>query len=119
MAEKQDEIDTLIDKINNIEKENNNLKDELNFIENSKSAIDIKLVKEPNTIEYANNYADEEINKDKIIEDFLNIYELKTTEFNKMKKECGIDPKIKDKKEIAKKILIYRKTNISLSEELN
>lgn len=119
MAEKQDEIDTLNDKINNIQKENNNLKDELNFIENSKSAIDIKSFEEPNTIEYANNYTNEEINKDKIIEDFLHIYELKTAEFNKMKKECGIDTKIKDKKEITKKILIYRKTNISLSEELN
>lgn len=119
MREKQDEIDTLNDKINNIEKENNNLKDELKFIENSKSAIDIKLLKEPNTIEYANNHTDEEINKDKIIEDFLHIYELKTAEFNKIKKECGIDTKIKDKKEITKKILIYLKTNISLSEELN
>ena len=115
------EAELLNNELNNLNVINTEL---LNELENIKKSISPKIINKD--VIAIDSLQDDDFNKnvhqhdnEEYLNSFIKLYELKSTEFNKIKKECEISPKIKDKKEIIKEIISVLNNNSLLKDKLN
>lgn len=115
------EVELLNNELNNSNVINAKL---LNELENLKKSISPKITNKDLIL--IDSLPDDDFNKnvnqhdnEEYLNSFIKLYELKSTEFNKIKKECEISPKIKDKKEIIKEIISILNNNSLLKDKLN
>lgn len=115
------EVELLNNELNNSNVINAKL---LNELENLKKSISPKITNKDVIV--IDSLPDDDFNKnvnqhdnEEYLNSFIKLYELKSTEFNKIKKECEISPKIKDKKEIIKEIISILNNNSLLKDKLN
>jgi len=117
----KNEIELLYNEINNLNKTNKDLSDGLENINNSKSSKKLRIDIIPNA-PLSNNNFDENLsryNNDEYLDIFINLYELKAADFNKIKKECEVNPKIKNKRLIINEIISKINNNSLLKDKLN
>ena len=121
VAQSKNEIQVLNNEINVLKETNKKLSDELKSIGSSVSSKNLKIVSTSNeTVSniHTPQYLSEP-NNEEDMNTVAKLYELKAPQFNKIKKECEIDPKIKDKKEIIKEIISKLNNNSLLKDKLN